>query len=97
MRDAGVALARGIAAAANVLDLDRVVIGGGVSRAGDVLFDPLRAALPRWTRLDFLHDLEVVRADRSEEAGVLGAAALAADQVRPPGQGWLRRSPPAAS
>jgi glucokinase len=79
--DAGVALARGIAAAANVLDLDRVVIGGGVSRAGAVLFDPLRAALPRWTRLDFLAGLEVVPAQRPDEAGVLGAAALAADQV----------------
>ena len=81
LREAGVALARGIAAAANVLDLDRVVIGGGVSRAGAVLFDPLRAALPRWTRLDFLAGLEVMPVERPDEAGVLGAAALAGDQV----------------
>lgn len=83
LRDAGVALARGIAAAANVLDLDRVVIGGGVSGAGEVLFDPLRSALRRWTRLDFLAGLEVVAVDRPDEAGVLGAAALAADRA-----GW---------
>jgi glucokinase len=80
LRDAGVALARGIAAAANVLDLDRVVIGGGVSRAGPALFDPLRAALPVWTRLDFLARLEVLPAERPDEAGVLGAAALASNQ-----------------
>jgi glucokinase len=51
-----------------------------VSRAGSVLFDPLRAALPGWTRLDFLGGLEVVPAERPDEAGVLGAAALASDQ-----------------
>ncbi|WP_061003216.1 ROK family protein [Mycolicibacterium mucogenicum] len=42
------------APAAAVCDLDLVVVGGGVANAGEVLFGPLRAALPRYAGLSFL-------------------------------------------
>ena len=77
IRDAAHALARAIAGATNLLDLDRVVIGGGVAGAGDLLFDPLRAELRRRARLAFSRDVEVRPAALGPEAGVVGAAALA--------------------
>jgi glucokinase len=73
---AGRALGRGIASAAALVDLDRVVVGGGVSQAGALLFDPLRAELARRARLSFTRDLPVVPAALGRQAGLVGAAAL---------------------
>lgn len=70
------ALARMIASVAATCDLDLVVIGGGVARAGTLLFDPLRAALNHYAGLSFLHDLQVVPARLGGDAGLIGAAAL---------------------
>jgi glucokinase len=76
MLDASLALARGIASAANLLDLDRVVIGGGVAQCGELLFAPLRRELKRRARLSFSRDLEIRPASLGTEAGVVGAAGL---------------------
>lgn len=70
------ALAIAIASAAAVCDLDLVVLGGGVANAGEVLFGPLRAALPRYAGLSFLRGLRVVPAELGGDAGLVGAAAL---------------------
>jgi len=70
------AIAVAIASAAAVCDLDLVVIGGGVANAGEVLFGPLRAALPRYAGLSFLRGLRVVPAELGGDAGLVGAAAL---------------------
>jgi glucokinase len=76
--DAGVALARGIAAAAALLDLDAVVLGGGVALgAWDLLEPALRAELSVRARLEFTRDLRVERAALGERAGLVGAARLA--------------------
>lgn len=70
------ALARMIASVGAVCDLDRVVIGGGVARAGELLFDPLRAALGHYAGLSFLRGLQVSPARLGGDAGLIGAAAL---------------------
>jgi glucokinase len=71
------ALAAMIASVGAVCDLDVVVIGGGVAKSGGLLFDPLRAALGEYARLDFLRTLRVVPAELGGEAGLVGAARLA--------------------
>lgn len=71
------AVAATIASVAAVCDLDLVVIGGGVARAGALLFDPLRAALSTYAGLSFLRELQVVPAALDGAAGLVGAAALA--------------------
>lgn len=70
-------LAAMIASVGAVCDLDRVVIGGGVAKAGRLLFDPLRAALADYLGLDFLAGLRVVPAELGGQAGLVGAARLA--------------------
>ncbi len=78
--DAGRALARGIASAAALLDLDLVVIGGGVAVGGwDLLEPPLRAELALRARLSFTREARVMRSALGERAGLLGAAKLALD------------------
>jgi glucokinase len=75
-RRGGAAVGMMIASVAAVCDLDLVVIGGGVAKAGPLLFDPVREALARHARLDFLVGLRVVAAELGADAGLLGAAAL---------------------
>ena len=72
----GTAVAATIASVAAVCDLDLVVIGGGVAKAGKLLFDPLSHGLETYARLGFLRGLRVLPAELGGEAGLIGAAAL---------------------
>lgn len=73
---AGVAIARGIVDAASLLDLDRVVLGGGLIQAGEILLDPLRAELRERAHMPFTRNLDLRVTSAAREAGVVGAAAL---------------------
>ncbi|BBX09820.1 ROK family protein [Mycolicibacterium aichiense] len=70
------AVAAMIASVGAVCDLDLVVLGGGVAKAGPVLFDPLHEELRTFAGLGFLSGLRVVPAALGGEAGLVGAAAL---------------------
>jgi glucokinase len=71
--EAMVWLGIGIASAANVLDPGCVVLGGGLTRAGDLLFEPVRRVVAQ-RALD--PDLTVVPARLGDEVGIVGGAAL---------------------
>jgi glucokinase len=71
------ALAAGIAATATLVEIDIAVIGGGVGKAGDVLFTPLRKALGDYATLSFGRGLEIAPAQMGTDAGLVGAAAAA--------------------
>ncbi|MER5220097.1 ROK family protein [Streptomyces flaveus] len=71
------ALAAGIAATATLVEIDIAVIGGGVGKAGDLLFTPLRAALRDYATLSFVQRLTVAPAQMGTDAGLVGAAAAA--------------------
>ncbi|WP_153175854.1 ROK family protein, partial [Streptomyces sp. E2N171] len=71
------ALAAGIAATATLVEIDIAVIGGGVGKAGEVLFAPLRKALTEFATLSFVRRLAVVPARTGTDAGLVGAAAAA--------------------
>ncbi|MEU1801506.1 ROK family protein [Streptomyces sp. NPDC019937] len=83
------ALAAGIAATAALVEIEVAVIGGGVAGAGDVLFAPLRRALRDYATLSFVTGLEVVPAQMGTDAGLVGAAAAAAQEQRLEGFGPL--------
>lgn len=69
------ALAAGIAATAALTELEAVVIGGGVSQAGEVLFGPLRRSMAEFAALPFVQGIEVLPAELGTDAGLVGAAA----------------------
>ncbi|MEU5591654.1 ROK family protein [Streptomyces sp. NPDC020298] len=71
------ALAAGIAATATLVEIDVAVIGGGVGKAGDILFEPLRKALADYATLSFVQGLTVTPAQMGTDAGLVGAAAAA--------------------
>lgn len=76
VRDAALALGRAIATTANILDLDRVVLGGGLIQAGELILGPMHRELRRRARLAFSRHVEVRTAELGPGSGVVGAASL---------------------
>ncbi|MBN2908109.1 ROK family protein [Polycladomyces sp. WAk] len=72
-------LAIGLSNLIHIFNPGKIVVGGGVSRAGDVLFPLLQEQLDRYLMAPFRETCEVVPAALGEDAGVLGAAALWTD------------------
>jgi predicted NBD/HSP70 family sugar kinase len=70
--DAGTALA----AAINVLNPELVVIGGELAAAGDVLIEPIRAAIDRRVIAPAANTVRIVPCTLGERAEVTGAAAM---------------------
>ncbi len=71
-------LGEGIASLTAVLDPEVVVIGGGVSEAGDLLLDPVRAHFAaNLTGRHYRPELQVRAALLGNKAGMIGAADLA--------------------
>ncbi|MEM7386302.1 MAG: ROK family protein, partial [Verrucomicrobiota bacterium] len=76
------ALAATLASIINVLDPEKILIGGGVVNAGAALFDPLNRYLDgmEWRPND--HRVAIVPAALGENAGSYGAARFAQDPTR---------------
>lgn len=62
-----------------ILNPDAIVIGGGVAKAGELLFDPIRRIVEKRTLALFHENLRIVPAALGNEAGIIGCAALAAE------------------
>lgn len=75
------ALADGLVAAITMVDPDTIVLGGGLTHAGDALLEPLRRAIT--ARLTFQVAPRVALAELGDEAGCRGAALLAWRSLRP--------------
>ena len=73
---AGRLLGLGIASAVALIDVDLVTIGGGLSQAGSLLFDPLHMAYHEHARIYYAADVAVIPASLDQGAGLVGAAAL---------------------
>lgn len=87
MQRGGAALGEAIAGATALLDLDRLVIGGAVSEAGEPLLGPLRAELSRHCGLAFMRKLTIAPMALGRDAGLIGAAHAAASCVPGSGRG----------
>lgn len=74
----GTNLGMAVASFTAILDPEIVVIGGGVSAAGELLLEPIRAAyLEHLPARGFRPELEIVAAQMHNDAGVVGVADLA--------------------
>ncbi len=77
MSRAGEYLGLAIAGAVNLLNPSIVVIGGGVSGAGEALFQPLREAVARYAVPESARGLAIAAGALGQRGALLGAAALA--------------------
>jgi glucokinase len=70
-------LAQGLKAAIMILNPARIVIGGGIAKAGDALFGPLREELRRQVPAGWSHArIDVVPAQLGDDSVLWGALAL---------------------
>ena len=84
LREMGSWLGQAVASLTAVLDPEVVVIGGGVSVAGDLLLDPIRKGyLEHLPARGFRPELKIIGAEFVNNAGVVGAADLARVSLAP--------------
>lgn len=79
LAEVGRVLGIGIANMITVITPDRVVIGGGVAAAGDLLLDPIRAEVARRVTMTSLDAVTIVTAELGTWAGAMGAAVHGAE------------------
>jgi glucokinase len=83
VRDVGRWLGIGLASLVSLLDPERVIVGGGLATAGDLLFAPARQSLSEYlTGQQARKAPEIIPARLGPRAGVIGAGALALDLHR---------------
>jgi glucokinase len=75
VRDTARYLGAGIANLLNILNVDVVVVAGGVTQAGDALFTPLRAEVRRRAFRPAVDATRIVPGELPGTAGVVGAVA----------------------
>jgi glucokinase len=81
LSDIGRYLGIGIANMVVVMSPDRVVIGGGIAAAADLLLGPIRDELRRRVRTTSLDDVALVAAELGTWAGAIGAAIHGAESA----------------
>jgi len=77
MHETGVWLGLGIASLINLLNPEKVVLCGGMTAAGEVLFDPIRKTAKEQTFEVPGNRAQIVPAGLGDDSGVIGAAGCA--------------------
>ncbi len=65
----------------SVFNPERIVVGGGVSKAGDFLLDKIRQAFDQYSFKAVAESTEIVLAKLGNDAGIVGAGWLAANKI----------------
>ena len=79
---AGRAVGFGVINVAHLVNLNAVVIGGGIANAGELLFDPLRATVRQHLLESTAPNLRLEPWSLGENVGLLGAAAAARSRLQ---------------
>jgi predicted NBD/HSP70 family sugar kinase len=82
--EAGRYLGIGIANAVNLLGPEIVVIGGGVARAGEILFDEVRRTVERRAFTTRFAMPAILNSEQGEEASAIGAAGMVFEKMISP-------------
>jgi glucokinase len=80
LRETGVFVGMAIASVINLLNVEMVVMGGGVMTAGDVLLEPIREETRSRTIAPAFDCCRIVAGRLGQDAGIVGAATLARDR-----------------
>ncbi|MCS3613368.1 ROK family protein [Salinibacter ruber] len=65
-----------LGSAVNLLDIRTIVVGGGISKAGDYILGPARDTLPRFTTPGLHDNLRILQEEPERKVSLLGAAYL---------------------
>ena len=68
-------IGKGLTSVVNLLNPEKIIIGGGVADAGDILLDPIRETIAK-RAMTIQREVEIVPAQLGNTAGVIGASLL---------------------
>ena len=83
LADAGRHIGAAVADLCNLINPERIVVGGSMAVAGDLLLDPLREAVGLRAIPSAAEDVEIVPGELGERAELLGAVALVLHEAGP--------------
>jgi glucokinase len=81
LKETGLILGAAVASVINLLNVEAVVLGGGVMAAGDLILKPIRKEARRSTMRASFDCCRIVAAQLGQDAGIIGAALLARDMM----------------
>jgi glucokinase len=81
LKETGQILGAAIASVINLLNVEVVVLGGGVMAAGDLILEPIREGTHQGAVRPCFECCRVVVAELGQDAGIIGAALLARDFI----------------
>ena len=69
----------------HIFNIKTIIIGGGVSRAGDMIFNPIKKSVEESVISDvYLNDLQILPAALGDESGIMGALVLSREIIEEP-------------
>lgn len=81
MQETGYWVGIGVANAINFLNPEMVVIGGGISRAGFVLWDPIIRTVKTNALAEALEVCQIVPSQCGDDAGILGGVTMVLEEI----------------
>ncbi len=88
---AGYYLGLALANLVSTLNPEMIVLGGGVTEAGDLVLKTARETMMRWAQPIAVRQVRLVRSQLGDAASLLGVARLALDATRKSGHGETAR------
>lgn len=83
LRQAAFYIGLGLVNVIHLVEPQRIIIGGGVSQAGALLFEPIRKTVDQHLMSDVYQGVGIVPAALGSDVGLLGAVALALSKLEP--------------
>jgi glucokinase len=77
--ETGVMLGAALSDVIWLLNPDSIILGGGVAKAGELIFSPIRRTIASRTSEVFYEELDILPAQLGSDAGLIGCGALALD------------------
>lgn len=81
-QDVGEKIGIVLAGVVNLLNPEKIIIGGGVAGAGEILFEAIRKTIKKRAMRGPVEKVKVVSARLRENAGIIGAGVLAKEEVK---------------
>lgn len=82
LRKSGEKLGYAIVNYIHILDIRKIIVSGGVAKAGKWILEPARETAAKYLMPPFLEDFEIIYESLGNEAALLGAASLAFEELK---------------
>ena len=81
IEEAGEYLAKGISILIHLFNPEAIIIGGEIAEAGNLITDPIRQKLNKYTMLRLKQDTRIVQSELKEKAGLMGTIPMVVNKT----------------